>query len=1167
VFLKSLTLKGFKSFAEPTTLDFEPGVTVVVGPNGSGKSNVVDAMAWVLGAQGPRTVRSSKMDDVIFAGSSKRPALGRAEVSMVIDNSAGRLPVPMSEITISRTLFRTGESEYAINGATCRLLDIQELLSDSGVGRQQHVIVSQGQLDSVLNSRPEDRRLMIEEAAGVLKYRRRRERAERRLEATEGNLLRLQDLLREVRRQLRPLERQAEAARRHGDLVAELARVRLYVAGRELAELEARRDANAEQRRLLAGEEGELRNGLSRLDAGVMAAEAELSRLRAGDVAEVLTRLEALRERARGLAALLGERRRSLERSRDAVIDEGLAASLEAEGDELRRGLGEVEAELSEWSGRRGEAAQAEQAAEAELTAFLDGAGLDGDGAGVGGEEAAIRERLSGLRQALERDRRSLAHLDQRIADMQARASGLESERQGLVAEREGAGAEMDAATRQLDEVSSARSGAEAAAEAAEEAARRAEGEAHRWAARVEALSQSLDEARLAPGRQQVEGLEGVLGPLADLVEVDPGFDAAFEAGCGESLPAVVVEGPGPAGQALDHLKRAGAAGAILASAPSSGPPVAPPGPAGPPAGSEALLAHLRSGSPSVQALLERLLAGVVVVGGDWRQALDVHLERPDLVVVTREGDRLSSRGWRTGPAGAAGARQALEEARRAAEATADEADGRARDLGEARKTLSAGQVAQADAARRADRAAGRMAAVDEALERAGSWLADVGRQLQAAAEQRHQIADRVEHDSSSIAHLEQVLPGLEERVSAAAEAAEEARAARRHLEESAAACRSRRQEAEVRVAGLSERRDVLAGRLAEVERRLGEVDGVGAPDAARRRRRLEESILAVDRLSSLVGRRLAQLEEDAADHRARHRDQAEALEALGRRLDSLRSERAETERQLGVLRERTQRAEIEEAEVRLRLETALEALRRDLDKEPEEAVAAPPPDLSPGVSPRQRERELEREIRLMGAINPLALEELTSLSERHQLLEGQLEDVRSARRELGKVIRAIDAEIVEVFASAYADVADNFTNLFATLFPGGQGQLRLTDPTDLLGTGIEIEARPPGRNVRRLSLLSGGERSLVALAFLFAIFRSRPSPFYVMDEVEAALDDVNLVRFLDLVHEFRAESQLIIVSHQKRTMEAADSLYGVSMQAGGASKVVSERMRQAEPA
>src|SRR5687767_3539008 len=377
MFLKTLTLKGFKSFADTTTLDLEPGVTVVVGPNGSGKSNIVDAVAWVLGAQGPKTVRSQKMDDVIFAGTSKRPALGRAEVALTIDNTAGLLAIDFTEVTITRTLFRSGDSEYAINGVPCRLLDIQELLSDTGVGRQQHVIVSQGQIDAVLNARPEDRRLIIEEAAGILKYRKRKEKAERRLAATEGNLTRLGDLLREVRRQLRPLERQADAARRHGDLVTELRALQVFLAGRELTTLTRRLSDGTAARAELATEDNLLRRTLAELDTAVLAAEAELGHAGGDDLGDALVRFESLRERARGLVAVLTERRRGIDRERGAFVDQAVIATLEAEATRLTSELADADAETAALEPQQAELADA-QAALAEARARFEQDWADG---------------------------------------------------------------------------------------------------------------------------------------------------------------------------------------------------------------------------------------------------------------------------------------------------------------------------------------------------------------------------------------------------------------------------------------------------------------------------------------------------------------------------------------------------------------------------------------------------------------------------------------------------------------------------------------------------------------------------------------------------------------------------------------------------------------------
>jgi chromosome segregation protein len=996
VFLKSLTLKGFKSFAEPTTLEFEPGITVVVGPNGSGKSNVVDAVAWVLGAQGPRTVRSSKMEDVIFAGSAKRPALGRAEVSLTIDNSAGLLPIGFSEVTITRTLFRSsGESEYAINAVPCRLLDIQELLSDSGVGRQQHVIVSQGQLDSVLDARPEDRRLVIEEAAGVLKYRRRREKAQRRLDATETNLVRLTDLLREVRRQLRPLERQADAARRHDTVADELRALQVHLGGREIAGLRARLGAADDARSNAATAERELRTTLAQLDADVLVAEEEAGSTTASDLADVVGRLDALRERARGLVAVLAERRRAIEREQQAEADSSVMASLTAEADQLS----------------------------ADLVAVDDDA-----------------RRLAAERASVEPD------LEARLA----------------------------AATRDLADVDEALAAARRRHEAAVNAHRAGEQERRTWQARADALAQALDEARARAGAERLAGVDGVVGTLLDLVEIDEGWEAAFEAAAGEAIAAVVVDGVDSARRALRQLHESGEAGAVLpldvASSPASLALDAA-------AIGEPVRAHVRARRPNVDALLDALLSTAVVVDGDWADALDVALGHPGIVAVTRDGDRFSIAGWRAGAGAAAATATALDDAREkatvaataetAAAAAADQA-GAEVDTLENRRVVVGGQRAAADT----------------------EWSG------QATAFER-------------------------------------------------------------RAAGIDERRALLAARRAEVVVRLERLGG----EAPTERPVAAQHVAVVARLSAVVDARIALLDDAVARVRSRRQAEADRIKSASTALEGLRRQRSAAERSLMEVRERAQRAEVDEAEARVRLESAVETLRREHDVEPEFAIAAECPELPPGTSAANRARELERELRLMGPVNPLALEEFTALNERHQFLEAQLEDVKNSRRELNKVIKAIDAEIVELFSAAYTDVADNFTKLFATLFPGGTGRLRLTDPDDMLNTGIEVEARPSGKNVRKLSLLSGGERSLTALAFLFAVFRSRPSPFYLMDEVEAALDDVNLHRFLDLIHEFREEAQLLVVSHQKRTMEAADCLYGVTMQPGGSSRVISERI------
>jgi chromosome segregation protein len=1152
VFLKALTLKGFKSFAEATTLEMQPGVTVVVGPNGSGKSNVVDAVGWVLGAQAPSAVRSQKMEDVIFAGTTARPALGRAEVSLTIDNSAGLLPIDFTEVTVTRTLWRSGESEYAINGVPCRLLDVQELFSDTGVGRQQHVIVGQGQIDAVLNAKPEERRLIVEEAAGILKHRKRKERSERRLVATEGNLLRLGDLLREVRRQLRPLERQAEAARRHGDLVAELRALHVYVAGRDLTTLKRRLGDQTAARAELRNEEALLKRRLTELDMAVAAAEARLGALGGSAVGDVLAGLEALREKARGQLALLAERRRGVDRERAAFVDQAVIASLEADSARAQSELGALDAEAE------GLAPDTEALAEAEVGLTDARAAFDGEWAGgvpeSSGGAAAAQGELAALRRALDRSDGDQRRVGTRIALLRSRLDRLDREATEAATEAASAdAAEPDLAVA-VEAAGRQRRAAEAAVQAAEERREAAQADRHTWTARRDTLELALDEARARAGVERLAAVEGVMGTLLDLVEVDAGWEAAVEAACGEALAAVVLDSVDSGRRALSVLTRGDAPGAVLALA------SAPPPAHAPPPTCEPVLAHVRPRHAEVGALLTGLLGAAVAVDGGWEAALDVALAHPGAVVVTRKGDRFSVKGWRIGAAGTGATGHALDEARERGATAIAAAERAIADHHTARVALDEARRVEAAAVARLDEARATAATAAAARDRLAPEREDVAAELATLEAQRVEASAPLARDRARADELQALLPRLVAEEASRRERGEAMAEARRRLDERAARVADMRTDLDKRRTALADRREYLRGRLGELEERLaGSVEA--RREAEARRGEFDAAELALDRLAAFVGNRLALLDERLVVVHERRRRETDAQRALTAELDGLRRERATKERTLGELRERAQRAEIDEAEVRVRLEQAIELCRTQLDIEPDSAVGAEPPELPDGVTPAARVRDLERELRVMGPINPLALEEFEALSERHAFLSEQLDDVKASRRELNKVIRAIDEEIVRVFAAAFADVSENFEQLFATLFPGGQGRLRLTNPDDLLDTGIEVEAKPSGKNVKKLSLLSGGERSLTALAYLFAVFRSRPSPFYVMDEVEAALDDVNLHRFLELIAEFRREAQLIIVSHQKRTMEAADCLYGVTMQTGGASKVVSERV------
>jgi chromosome segregation protein len=1159
MFLRALTLKGFKSFADTATLEMEPGVTVVVGPNGSGKSNVVDALAWVLGAQAPSAVRSQKMEDVIFAGTTRRAALGRAEVAITIDNSRGLLPVDVAEVTVTRTLWRNGDSEYAINGVPCRLLDVQELLSDAGVGRQQHVIVSQGQIDAVLNARDTERRSIIEEAAGVLKHRKRKERAERRLEATEQNLVRVNDLLREVRRQLRPLEKQAEAARRHAELSDEQAALALHLAGVELGLLGERMLAAEAVVADLAETEDAQVAVLAAADAEVADAESRLSAVGGVDAAEVTDRLrraEQLRERARGQVALIAERRRSTERSRDALMDGDVVATLVADAEAVRAELAQVErdAEALLPEGERLVAAEAELAGR---RADVERRVAEAPRVSVG-RAAEVRGELAGRRQAAERAAAEVTRTEGRVAALRAKAERATGEvarlREECVA-AEVAEVELVAA---LDAARSRSATAQAAEAAAEDERSVADGEARTWAARAEALAQALDAARARAGAQRLAGVAGVTGALVELVVVDPGYEAAFEAAAGDALAAVVVADPAAARRALQTLAEASLAGAVVPERTGGVAPRAVPG---------SLRRHVRGRDAAVEALLDRLLAGVDVVDGDWSSALDAVTGGGGSgagevrVVVTRTGDRFGPSGWRLGAGGGGVTAAALDEARaKAAECQARSAVTRTAHEA-ARAEARAARVAEAEAQQRLDANDRRFARSAESLERALLDQRDAVVEADGLEAALGDLAERAGRERARVDELAAQLPGLEAEEAQGQARARELAVARRRVDEQAAAVGALRADLQTRAAQLEERRAFLRRRAADIEARLVAHEQRRV-EAERRRRDLERTLAALGDLAVLVEAQTPVLEATIDDLTERRRHQSQAARALAEELDVVRRRRSAADRALTDIRDRRRRADADADGARLRAEAAIERCGQTFGCGPEEAMAAPCPPLPDGVDAAQRRRDVERALDTLGPVNPLALEEFTALKERHDLIEEQLDDVKRSKRELQKVIDAVDAEIEQVFAQAFADVAANFETLFGRLFPGGQGRLVLTDPGRLLETGIEVEAKPSGKNVKKLSLLSGGERSLTALAFLFAVFRSRPSPFYVMDEVEAALDDVNLHRFLGLVDEFRDEAQLIIVSHQKRTMEAADCLYGVTMSPGGSSKVVSEKVR-----
>jgi chromosome segregation protein len=1150
-------MKGFKSFADNTILEFEPGVTAVVGPNGSGKSNVVDAVIWVLGAQSTRALRSAKMDDVIFMGTATKAALGRAEVSLTLDNSTGRLPIEGAEVTISRTLFRNGDSEYAINGTTCRLMDVQELLGDSGVGRQQHMIIGQGQLDAILNSSSESRRAVIEEAAGVLKHRRRKERAERRLDQVQENLERLGDLVREVRRQMRPLERQAASARSYADVESELRSARHVLFAQRLNGFELRRRTLETELATSSTRERELRHELVTLDAQASTAAAEMASRREEMLASTLGTLAALSERARGTLSLIQERERSVQMALVASADENVIATLEADAAKLTLDLAALNAEETRLALLRRELT----VAQVELAEFEDHYEVTwgpSSSDSTEGELKAALERVTLLERSLGSLHESERRTSTRLAEVRRRqdaALGARETSRGAVTDAE---RHVQLAATSLDDAEGAAQRAEDERSAADEALREATDVAARTQAHAEALSRALEELSGAGGRAIIGDLEGVLGPFLDLIEVDEGWERAVESAAGASVGATVVDGRTSGRAALKLLRREGGAGMILAvgdrdeSVPET------------PAGCTALrsLVRARQGSPRhVTRVLDALFSRAFVAR-DWESGIDVAVANPELVIVTAEGDRFASTGWRVASGRAVVTGATVDEARVAANtAVYAVAPIRVRRLRAdetaivARQHLNQVTVQAAQAEAEVERRRREIERFDELVneleESSASLTSDVA-QL---------VAQIVTIDEELVA-LRAQLPVLEEAVIDASRREQLMQEARDVLEDHRRQVGERESAQSKREAEVGERRRIMLARQAEIEQRL-EGRSSERAEAAGRRESLEFDLAVLDRLAELVARAAEEIRVSQEALDSTYREQLEATRAGAERLEQIRRARNAADARLVELGESMRKREIEQAELAVKVANLHEMITRDLGVDAHEMGPAPHVTLAEGVSIEQRVAELEARITSLGPINPLALEELAELEVRYRDLDVQVSDVRHARRELQEVLRALDLEIMQTFSSAVVDVNEHFSTLIAMLFPGGQGRLILTEPEDPLNTGVEIEVRPMGRNVRRISLLSGGERSMAALAFLFAVFRSRPSPFYMMDEVEAALDDVNLQRFLSLVDEFRDEAQLLIVTHQKRTMEAADALYGVTMGPGASSKVVSQRQKR----
>lgn len=1032
MYLKSMNLKGFKSFASSTTLNFEQGITCVVGPNGSGKSNVVDALSWVMGEQGAKSLRGGKMEDVIFAGTSGRAPLGRAEVSVTIDNTDGVLPIDFTEVTITRVLFRNGASEYLLNGETTRLLDIQELLSDSGIGREMHVIVGQGQLDAILLANPEERRAFIEEAAGVLKHRKRKEKAIRKLDSMQTNLARIQDLTVELRRQLKPLGKQAEVARKASIIQSDVRDAKLRLMADDMLRMRNEMELEVADENVLRQRkeqvEGELNSARSR--------EIELDAIAASENPQLIAaqenfyRLTAQREQIRAVQNLSSERARFLSE----------------------------EAEEAKASGR-------------------DPILLDQEAQQLRNEEKELANKVNKSQEQLDTDSNLLKAIEDKLALEESRVSAA---LRAIADQREGT-------ARQEGHINGLRSRIDATS-----------GEVNRLTEARNSVEQRLKNYR--------ENFATIETQISSLAASEPGLDSLFEKlkvdmKNSEKDLKVLTEKL----QSTEKL-RAGSLGRLTAF-------------------KEVAALVKTSENASLISKINDLTSNCEVEVN--KVSVDCDRIRFELSSANDDFNKVSS---------------------------------------EYESVLS--KLNESDAAMTG--LAEQLAISGQNVKNSVDEFDRLSSALQAAIDQRNSderdLAAALAQFESHQTPVEPDLTNLED------------------LRSQVSSARSKEVESRLNLRTIEERKDALSQRAEALENQAATERESASRSISRRENRAQAAITAQD-IADTAYEALIQIESSIARAGSERERLETSRSSREGEILSLRTIGRELSIELEKLTSSVHKDEIARAEQRLRIEQletkAVEELGIDVqalineygpsndvptfyENEQGEFV---PGDLIPYRRDQQEKRlsQAEKSLTLLGKINPLALEEYSSLEERLRYLAEQLEDLKKTKKDLLDIIKEVDDRVQQIFTEAYEDTAREFELVFARLFPGGDGKLILTNPSDMLTSGVDVEARPPGKRVKRLSLLSGGERSLVAVALLIAIFKARPSPFYVMDEVEAALDDTNLGRLLGVFEELREKSQLIIITHQKRTMEIADALYGVTMRGDGVSEVISQRIREVD--
>ncbi len=1163
--LKSLTLKGFKSFAQPTTFQFERGVTCVVGPNGSGKSNVVDALAWVMGEQGAKTLRGGKMEDVIFAGTATKGPLGRAEVMLTIDNADGALPIEYTEVTISRTLFRSGGSEYAINGDPCRLLDVQELLSDSGLGREMHVIVGQGQLDSVLRATPEERRGFIEEAAGILKHRRRKEKTERKIEAMQANLARLSDLAGEVRRQLKPLGQQAEIAREAQNIASQARDAKSRILANDIVQIQTSLETTATSESQRRSERNILQEMLSENTQRLGQLESPELNQKLDRARQISFDFDSLQERIRSISNIASARAALLESSDQEQSKFDISSiTVDIEKAELQMVKFQEEVARLNQDLRKAEASRnvAREALDAferktqEQNSLISKYDLDlaefGNNVKVAeskleafrNEKTRHEEILSAARSRHLEQSRQYQELESVLSQNQPAASNLESNYEAAQRAVSDASAKIESLRDQLHE---------------------AEREKDALAGKRSALNLTLEQKDGASSLTQAQ-LRGIRGLVANHMRIEPGFEQAIAAALGSLADALVAEDMDSGLSALEHLKRTdgGRVEIIIADVDIRSEISL---------GNQIAGAKLASEVVSAPDGILKLLSTVVIVDDLDSARNYFRSSGEDRQVITKQGDVLTRAVLRGGSSSKPSKLELVAE-RDAAEAALSRLSSRIETLSSELAQAKSNELASKNSAKQA------LAELNEQDAKLASQAEKLGRirvQVEALQSELDRLSSVAQSHDQAIA---QAVQELEAAISRLREFENQGRPEQSQLDRqilSEALEKERSTELDIRV------------ELGAAEERLR----VETEKSENLKNQLDSSRAAVDQAITAAKSRTAQLRsakqvlkllpvliENVSESSNQAKREYNLLEQERsdqfQELTKVRGDIASIQQKLSELTQSVHDIELQNHEKRLNLANLVTRAQEELGLDEQTLLAEYGPDQlipsgdeekEPEIfnrdSQMQRLKDAEKLLEKLGRVNPLALEEFAALEQRHKFLTDQLQDLTETRKDLIKIIADLDEKMQVIFNDAFQDTKKAFEKVFPVLFPGGTGSIFLTDPDNLLTTGLEVNVKPAGKKIERLSLLSGGERSLAAVALMVSIFKARPSPFYVMDEVEAALDDANLGRLLSIFEDLRSSSQLIIITHQKRTMEIADALYGVSMKSDGISAVVGQRLRE----